>query len=374
MGRAVAFDMARNPKIEEITIADHDTKMLKETQALLNNPNDLRVRYKKVDADDEKELGKLMADCDTVVSAVTYKYNFKLAKLAIQNGCNFCDLGGNNTIVNQELELHEKAKKKNVTVVPDCGLAPGMVSVLVAHGMAHMDEVDNVRIRVGGLPVDPKPPMNYKLVFSVHGLINEYVESCVKIRDGKIIEEEPLIDLEELEFPAPFGKLEAFNTSGGTSTLPQTYKDKVKNLDYKTIRYPGHCAQFKTLYDLGLLDSKPYKLDEGKVVPRELLSKMLTDKLTMEGKDCVLVRVTIDGKKNGAPKHIQYQIVDLGDDANGITAMMRLTSYPISVIAQMMSAGEVGDKGAIPQELCVPGEKFIEELRKRNIKIEIKEV
>lgn len=374
MGRAVAFDMARNPKIEGIIIADHDTKMLKETQALLNSPNDLRVKYKKADADDEKELGRLMADCDTVVSAVTYKYNFKLAKLAIQNGCNFCDLGGNNTIVNQELELHEKAKKKNVTVVPDCGLAPGMVSVLVAHGMVHMDEVDNVRIRVGGLPVDPKPPMNYKLVFSVHGLINEYVESCVKIRDGKIIEEDPLIDVEELEFPAPFGKLEAFNTSGGTSTLPQTYKDKVKNLDYKTIRYPGHCAQFKTLYELGLLDSKPYKLDEGKVVPRELLSKLLTDKLTMEGKDCVLVRVTIDGKKNGAPKHIQYQIVDLGDDANGITAMMRLTSYPISVIAQMMSAGEIGDKGAIPQELCVPGEKFIEELRKRNIKIEIKEV
>lgn len=373
MGRAVAFDMARNPKIEGIVISDHDPKMLKETQTLLNNPNDLRVKYKKVDIDDEKEVVKLMEDCDTVVSAVTYKYNFKLAKLAIQNGCNFCDLGGNNTIVNQELELHEKAKKKNVTVVPDCGLAPGMVSVLVAHGMAHMDEVDNVRIRVGGLPVDPKPPMNYKLVFSVHGLINEYVESCVKIRDGKILEEEPLIDVEELEFPAPFGKLEAFNTSGGTSTLPQTYKDKVKNLDYKTIRYPGHCAQFKTLFDLGLMESKPYKLDEGKVVPRELLSKLLTDKLTMDGKDCVLVRVTIDGKKNGAPKHIQYQIIDLGDEANGITAMMRLTSYPISVIAQMMSAGEILDKGAIPQELCVPGEKFIEELRKRNIKIETKE-
>ena len=374
MGRAVAFDMARNPKIEGIVVADHDPKMLKEVQALLNNPNDLRVKYKKVDIDDEKEVVKLMADCDTVVSAVTYKYNFKLAKLAIQNGCNFCDLGGNNTIVNQELELNDKAKKKNVTVVPDCGLAPGMVSVLVAHGFSHMDEVDNVHIRVGGLPVDPKPPMNYKLVFSVHGLINEYVESCVKIRDGKIIEEEPLIDVEELEFPAPFGKLEAFNTSGGTSTLPQTYKDKVKNLDYKTIRYPGHCAQFKTLFDLGLMDSKPYKLGESKVVPRELLSSLLTEKLTMDGKDCVLVRVTIEGRRLGNSKKIQYQIIDYGDEANGITAMMRLTSYPISVIAQMMSAGEIRDKGAIPQELCVPGEKFIEELKKRNIGIEIKEV
>jgi lysine 6-dehydrogenase len=374
MGRAVAFDMARNPKLEGIIVADHDSKMLKETQALINSPNDLRIKYKKLDIEDEKELAKLMQDCDTIVSAVTYKYNFKLAKMAIQQGCNFCDLGGNNTIVNQELELHDKAKKKNVTVVPDCGLAPGMVSVLVAHGFSHMDEVENVKIRVGGLPVEPKPPMNYKLVFSVHGLINEYVEPCVKIRNGEIIEEGPLIDVEELEFPAPFGKLEAFNTSGGTSTLPQTYKGRVKNLDYKTIRYPGHCAQFKTLYDLGLMDSKPYKSGDTKVVPRELLSSLLTEKLTIDGKDCVLVRVTIEGKRLGATKRIQYQIIDFGDEANGITAMMRLTSYPISVIAQMMSAGEITEKGAVPQELCVPAEKFIEELRKRNIGIEIREV
>ncbi|MBL7993963.1 saccharopine dehydrogenase NADP-binding domain-containing protein [bacterium] len=373
MGRAVVFDMLRNPKLEELLVADHDAKQLKETEALINNPNELRITYKKLDIDDDKEVAKLMRGCDTVVSAVTYKYNFKLAKLAITNGCNFCDLGGNNTIVNQELELHEKAKKKLVTIVPDCGLAPGMVSVLVAHGMAKMDETDNVKIRVGGLPVDPKPPMNYKLVFSVHGLINEYVESCVKIRDGKIIEEAPLIDVEELEFPAPFGKLEAFNTSGGTSTLPQTYKGKVKNLDYKTIRYPGHCAQFKLLMDLGLMDSKPHKVGDAKVAPRELLSGLLMDKLTMEGKDCVLVRVVVEGKKNGTPRRIQYQIIDYGDAANNVTAMMRLTSYPISVIAQMMSAGEITEKGAIPQELCVPAEKFIQELKKRNIGIEITE-
>ncbi|MBL7960001.1 saccharopine dehydrogenase, partial [bacterium] len=183
----------------------------------------------------------------------------------------------------------------------------------------------------------------------------------------------PLIDVEELECPAPFGKLEAFNTSGGTSTLPQTYKGKVKNLDYKTIRYPGHCAQFKLLMDLGLMDSKPYKLGDQKVVPRELLSSLITDKLTIEGKDCVLVRVVVEGKRNGAARRIQYQIIDYGDAANNITAMMRLTSYPISVIAQMMSAGEITEKGAIPQEVCIPAEKFIEELKKRNIGIEITE-
>jgi lysine 6-dehydrogenase len=371
MGRAVAFDLSRNPKIERILIADADARQLKDAEALIKSPNDLRLHYKKVDVTDEESISKLMKDCDTVVSAVTYKYNFKLAKLAVQNGCNFCDLGGNNTIVDEELTLHDRAKRKNVTVIPDCGLAPGMVSVLVAHGMEKLDAAEDIEIRVGGLPVEPRPPMDYKLVFSVHGLINEYVEPCVKIRNGEIVIADPMVDVEELEFPEPFGKLEAFNTSGGTSTLPKSLLGRVKNMDYKTIRYPGHCAQFKLLMDLGLADPKPVKVGDGKVVPRELLGQLLTEKLTMEGQDCVLVRVVLSGQKDGVAKTIQYQIIDYGDERNNITAMMRLTAYPISVIAQMMSSGDIKEKGALPQEVCVPPQKFIDELTRRGIGINI---
>jgi lysine 6-dehydrogenase len=373
MGRAVVFDLMRNPKIRSVILADADARQLKETEALINSPNDLRLHYKKIDVTDESAVTELMKESDTVVSAVTYKHNFRLAKLAIQNGCNFCDLGGNNTIVDEELSLHERAKKKNVTIIPDCGLAPGMVSVLVADGMAKLDVADDVQIRVGGLPLEPKPPMNYKLVFSVHGLINEYVEKCVKIRNGEIVLVEPMIEVEELEFPAPFGKLEAFNTSGGTSTLPRTYLGKTKNMDYKTIRYPGHCAQFKLLMDLGLSDPKPVKVGETKIVPRELLTQLLAEKLTMEGSDSVLVRVILEGHKDNAMKRIQYDIIDYGDEANHISAMMRLTSYPISVIAQFLSAGEIAEKGALPQELCVPPQRFISELLRRGIGIKIME-
>ena len=295
----------------------------------------------------------------------------------VDGGCvnpqHFCDLGGNNEIVQRELGLHEQAKRQGVTLVPDCGLAPGLVSVLAAHGIARLTEVDRVRIRVGGLPVKPQPPLNYQLVFSVHGLINEYVEPCTKLRDGRIIEEEPLTDVEQLEFPSPFGKLEAFNTSGGTSTLPQTFRGQVPQLDYKTIRYPGHCAQFKLLLDLGLMDRQPQKLGAAKVVPRDLLASLLTAKLPQDGKDCVLVRVVVEGRRNGIAHRVQYQIIDYGEAALAITAMMRMTAYPISVIAQMLSAGEIPVKGAIPQELGVPAEKFIAELKKRGIGIEITE-
>ncbi len=371
MGRAVAFDILRNPKIEAVILADANAHQLKEASAFMRAENDLRFSTKKINVENSDAVKKLMANCDTVVSAVTYKYNFLLAKLAVQSGCHFCDLGGNNTVVAQELALDASAKKKNVTIVPDCGLAPGMVSVLVADGFSKMDSVENVHIRVGGLPTDPKPPMNYKLVFSVQGLINECVEPCIRIRDGQAVTVDPMVDLEELEFPAPFGKLEAFNTSGGTSTLPQTYLGKVKNLDYKTIRYPGHAAQFKLLLDLGLTSSVPIKIGDQKIAPRDVLAPLLTEKLTMEGKDSVLVRVVVEGIKDGAAKKVQYQIVDLGDDANNITAMMRLTAYPISIIAQMLSSGVIKSPGAQPQELCVPAEPFITELIRRGINIEI---
>ncbi|HNM14840.1 MAG TPA: saccharopine dehydrogenase C-terminal domain-containing protein [bacterium] len=373
MGRAVVFDLLRNHHMERIIVADANAQALKETEAFVKAENDLRFLAKKINVEDEEALKKLMSQVDTVVSAVTYKYNYKLARLAVQCGCNFCDLGGNNTIVAQELSLHDKAKKKNITIIPDCGLAPGMVSVLVADGIGQMDETTDVQIRVGGLPLEPRPPMNYKLVFSVHGLINEYVEPCVKIQSGEVVTVDPMVDVEELEFPAPFGKLEAFNTSGGTSTLPQTYLGKVKNLDYKTIRYPGHAAQFKLLMDLGLTESKPVKVGNDTVVPRDLLAQNLTKVLTMEGRDAVLVRVTVKGIKGGNPKEIQSQIVDYGDASNNITAMMRLTSYPISVIAQMMTEGKITEKGAVPQELAVPTRSFIEALRARNIDIQITE-
>ncbi|MBX7152509.1 saccharopine dehydrogenase NADP-binding domain-containing protein [bacterium] len=369
MGRAVIKDLLENPATESVVVADMNSSILKELKGFLKKYDSKKWTFKKTDVSKVASVKKLMKGVHTVVSAVTYKYNYELAKAAIQSGCHFCDLGGNNTIVDKEFTLNKMAKKKGVTVVPDCGLAPGMVSVLVAHGVAQLDETDSIRIRVGGLPTEPKPPMNYKLVFSVHGLVNEYIESCVKIRDGKIIHVDPMIEVEDLEFPAPFGKLEAFNTSGGTSTLPKTYLGKVKNLDYKTIRYPGHCAQFKLLLDLGLTSSKPIQVGKNKIAPRDLLSVLLTEKLTMEGKDCVLVRVIVDGKKSGMAKTVQYQIIDYGDDH--VTAMMRLTSYPIAVIAQMMASGMITKRGVVPQEVCVPADTFISELWKRGIEISI---
>jgi lysine 6-dehydrogenase len=368
MGRAIVKDLLRNRATKSVTVADASPKAIRTLRDFLKK-DDKRLRTRTVDIRALKKIEPLMKRADTVIGAVSYRFNEAITRLAIQNGCHFCDLGGNNTVVNAQLRYHARARKKGVTIVPDCGLAPGMVSVLVSDGLAKVPTADKVEIRVGGLPVHPKPPMNYQLVFAVDGLINEYVEPCVNLESGKFVTVKPMQDVEALEFPEPFGVLEAFNTSGGTSTLPRSFKNRISNLNYKTIRYPGHAAQFRLLMNLGLTDSQP--LTSLKVSPRQVLATCLERSLPDQGPDVVLVRITLRDKSGEVRR--TYQIVDYGEPASGVTAMMRMTGYPISIIAQMLSDGRIEKRGVIPQELCVPTNAFIHELDARGIKIEIRD-
>lgn len=372
MGRALIRDILKHGNPELLIAADREASQIR---ALRNFVRDLKPRTlvtKQIDILNPGQLKPLMKQVDTVVSAVTYRYNLELTQSAIRNGCHFCDLGGNNTIVRRQLALNKAAAKKGVSVIPDCGLAPGLVSVLTAHAVSRLDRTNDVHLRVGGLPVKPEPPMNYRIVFSVHGLINEYVEPCFQLKNGKMIITEPMQDLESIRFPAPFGVLEAFNTSGGASTLPETFKSKIRNLDYKTIRYPGHCAQIRLLMDLGMTETRPEKYGACVIPPREILAHHLQKTLGGDGDDCILLRVTAKGIRNGKPCSITYECVDYGEKQNGISAMMRMTAYPASIIAQMMSSGVITQAGAVPQEIIVPPDPFIAELRKRGIGLKMK--
>ena len=297
---------------------------------------------------------------------MNYWYNVPLSRAAIAAGSNFCDLGGNNTIVDQQLGLDAEARDAGISIIPDCGLAPGMVSILAMHGAAQFDEVEEIHIRVGGLPQKPEPPLDYQLVFSVEGLINEYIEPARVIRDGKIVEVESMTEIEEIAFEG-FPPLEAFQTSGGTSTLPETFRGTIRELDYKTIRYAGHCAKFKAMIDLGLCSSEEVATSDGSFVPRKAFGKLLELNLPADGPDYVLVRVDVVGDGG---KRFRMDIVDRQDEVNGVSAMMRTTAFPASIIAQMMAKGEVLARGATPQEKAVDPKKFLAELQRRGIVVE----
>jgi lysine 6-dehydrogenase len=368
MGYGAAFDLVHNsPEVESVTVADLDSKKAEEVAGKIGTS---RIEHRQVDTSNYDDVVALMSEHDSAISCVNYWYNESLSRAALETKTNFCDLGGNNYVVDSQLAIDPEAKAAGINIIPDCGLAPGMVSILAMHGAANFDQVDEIHIRVGGLPQDPQPPLNYQLVFSVEGLINEYVEVARVIRDGKLTEVESMTELEELAFKS-FPPLEAFQTSGGTSTLPDTFLGKIRELDYKTIRYSGHCGKFKTMIDLGLCSSEEMIVDYAKVTPRRVFGELLQQHLPADGPDYVLVRLDFVGHSNGTSKKLRYDIVDKQDEATGLSAMMRTTAFPASIIAQMMARGDVLVRGATPQEKAIEPNAFVEELGRRNINISI---
>ncbi|MBK9214262.1 MAG: saccharopine dehydrogenase NADP-binding domain-containing protein [Chloracidobacterium sp.] len=366
MGHGAVFDLIHNsPDVETVTVADND---LKKAEAVADSVGTSRVDPHHIDVSNYSDVVSLLRGHDSVISCVNYWYNVALSKAAIETRANFCDLGGNNYVVDEQLNLDDEAKAAGINIIPDCGLAPGMVSILAMHGTTRFDRVDEIHIRVGGLPQDPQPPLDYQLVFSVEGLINEYIETARVIRDGKITEVASMTELENLWFDG-FPRLEAFQTSGGTSTLPDTFAGKVKELDYKTIRYAGHCDKFKAMIDLGLCSSEKTVVDFQDVIPRKVFGKLLQENLPAVGPDYVLIRLDFIGTNNGENRKLRYDIVDRFDTTTGMSAMMRTTAFPASIIAQMMARGDVNLRGATPQELAIDPDTFVVELNQRGITI-----
>lgn len=363
MGLGAVHDLVSQPDVMGVTVADYELSKAE----LIARRYGGKVRAAQIDCSDHADVVELMRGHASAVSCVNYWLNERLAKAAIEAGTHFCDLGGNNDVVDAELALDAEAREAGINIIPDCGLAPGMVAVLVAHAAQRFESIDEVHIRVGGLPQTPRPPLDYQMVFSVEGLINEYVEPARIIRDGKIQTVDSMTELESLTFPEPFGKMEAFQTSGGTSTLVETFLGRVRELDYKTIRYPGHCAKFKAMIDLGLCSSEPVEVDGVAVKPRRLLGELLVKNLPHDEPDAVLVRVEM----TGGGKRVRYDIVDRSDPETGLSAMMRTTAFPASIVALMMARNQTTSKGALPQERCIPPDAFMTELAARNIRVDV---
>jgi lysine 6-dehydrogenase len=365
MGSAVAYDLAKAGPEDQIVLADVSF----DTAARSARAIGPTVTPQALDVGNDRLVHAALRGSAAVVSAVSYAVNLQLTRTAIDARVPMVDLGGNNDIVLQQRGMHAEAAARGVTIIPNAGLAPGLVNILAMTGFQEMDATDAIHLRVGGLPLHPHPPLNYQIVFSPEGLINEYVERATVLHEGRVREVDSLTGLETIEFPPPFGTLEAFSTSGGVSVLPELLQGKVRTLDYKTIRYPGHCEKFKTLLDLGFAASEPLQAGASLRTHREYFIDLLWKKLDFREPDVVLLRATIAGRKSGVPTTITYECVDHYDTETKMTAMMRTTAFPVAVIARMLGQGVITEHGVLPPESCVPGNTMIAELARRCIVI-----
>ncbi|MDT8070659.1 MAG: saccharopine dehydrogenase C-terminal domain-containing protein [Terriglobia bacterium] len=366
MGSSAAYDMARCARVESVTLADADTRRSNEAAKRINKmvPGK-KVEATGIDASSRRDAVKKMRGHDGTLSAVPYFYNLGLAEAAIDAKSHFADLGGNNVVVRKELALDKKAAKKGVGIAPDCGLSPGMASILGGELMRRIGgKADALKIYVGGLPQDPKPPFNYQLVFSVEGLINEYCEPARILRNGKLVMVEPLTEIELFKIP-DFPELEAFHTSGGTSTMPETYGKNIGECFEKTLRYPGHVQMIRSLYDLGLFSSKKRKIGKMEIAPRAVMSDLMVEKFSGDKPDVTVMRV--EAHRDG---HVAaFTMIDKYDPATKLTSMMRTTAWPASVVLQMMVNGEITKRGAVLQERDVPAKQFLSEMAARGVEL-----
>ena len=362
-GSACAYDLLLHQDVELVTLADHRTGRL---PPFLKKSR--RLKHLKLDVTNGPALRRALQKQDAVLCALPYYFNAVVAKAAVAAGVHHSDLGGNTDIVRQQMKLDKAARKAEVSVVPDCGLAPGMVNILAAEGIRRVGTADRVQIFVGGLPQHPEPPLNYHIVYSLEGALDYYTTPSWVLRDGQPTQVDALSDLEPITFPQPIGELEAFHTGGGISTMPWTWAGKIRSMEYKTLRYPGHVAIMKPIRELGLLDAKPIKVKGETVVPRAAFIAAVSPKLTRpEAHDLVALRVVVTGT-NG--KRAAWELLDYYDQETGISAMMRTTGYSLSITGLMQVDGRIAKHGVHTPDMAVPFGAYVNELANRGVRIQ----
>lgn len=375
-GKAAAYDLVHNASISKVVIADRTENILANVAKWLDSE---KCKVKLVDAAIKDKVVELIREeaIDIIICSVPWKVTIPPLEAAIEAGVNFVDFGlyQNLEFDKRLTEFDERAKKVGITIIPSCGLAPGMTNMLAAYGASKLDQIDTVQVFVGGIPEKPQPPLGYKTVWNLEGVWTQYMEACRVIKNGKPDTVEAMTGIEYLEF-TDLGTFEAAYTDG-LGTLLHAYQKPilkgVKNIYEKTVRWPGHYEKIKTLKECGLLNTEPIDVSECFVSPREFLSKLLAPKLKLEDdeKDMTLLRVNVIGEKGGRKANCCFEMVDYKDESTGILSMARTTGFTGAIVVNLLAEKRIENKGVVvPEELGANKDIFhdiLNEYAKRNI-------
>ena len=288
------------------------------------------------DVKDVAMLEKCMAGHFAVLSSTPFFLTKVIAQAALTVGCHYLDLTED---VDSTDFVREIAKTAKSAFIPQCGLAPGFISIVTQHIANGFDELDSIRMCVGALPLYPSNSLNYNLTWSTDGVINEYCEPCICIEDGKAIHAAALENLQHFSMDGI--NYETFNTSGGIGSLADSMAGKVKSLSYQTIRYPGHRDIMKTLlHDLRLKER------------RDLLKEVLENAVPATLQDVVLIFVTVSGKKNHHLIQETYANKIYSQQIKGVqrSAIQVTTASSLCAVLDLLHNGQIPTQGFVIQE------------------------
>ena len=363
IGSAVARHLLAFEAVTHVQVCDARARSLKELHEHVQSP---RLRSFQVDARDPSVLAPILDGSAAVVGCAEPRLNPVLAEQCLALGIHYCDLGGGESVVRQELALADRARERGLWIIPNCGLDPGLTNILCAHAMDQFDEVAAAHLRVGDVPLHPEPPFNFRISWSAEKVLDDYTNPVTIIENGKLAQCEPLSHEERIQFPKPFGKMEAFCTAGGLERLLETHDGRLRALDHKLIRWPGHAAQMRFLLALGFGERR--SIDVGThLTYRDVLVRRMRQRLGGTYEDAVLLRVLVQGRKDGQDRTLVYEMIERFDAATGESAMKRCTSIPIAAVAVLVAAQQIPGGGAAPPEHVVPRDDYFRLITERGL-------
>lgn len=372
VGAALTRIFCTNSQLRALIVIDENGRALDE---LTEQCPSGTLRTYRVNINREHAITTLIKGFDVLICALPSHHNLRIAELALKSGIHYIDFGGSDEVLEKQLALNNKNKRHDHWIIPNCGMAPGLVNILAMHGYEAFEKVDSINMWASSLPVDPIPPFNIQLSFSPYGLLKEYLDPVTIIKKGKLTSVEPLDGHETIQFDTQpdLGKMETFFISGGITSLARYLKGKVSELTFRAIRYPGHRNIVEALRTLGFTSNHIVDI-RSNLTYRQLLIRQLKKHLPSGQRDFVLIKIVIDGVKNGQPTQREYEILHNYDDQNDVSALMSCVTITTEIISEMMVDKKLKGAGGVkPPEQIVPLDDFIERLGEKGVNLEIRE-
>lgn len=360
MGPTVAKDCAVDPKVEKIFGCDIDENKLKIANDYVNSK---KFEAVKVDLTDHKTLVKAMLGNDAVINCTTANLSMGILKAAIESRVNILDMAGGG--YPQEGDIYKEVEKAGITAIPGCGVDPGLIDILCGQGMELMDEVDEVNFACGGLPKDPQPPLDYKIVFGGSRMPIR-PGKVPMIVNGKLTELDRYTEVESI-FVDGYKNMEAFLDGFPSSLLKLCQERNVKNFKGKTIRYEGFVNKLMFLLELGIISNKPIIYKGKEIIPVDFFNEVIYPIIKFDEKggdrDITILLVGVSGKSKSVNIKVTYDMADIYDEEKGITSMAKTTGYTAAIVLRMLARGDIKQKGIQWPVRVIRGQLFEELLR-----------
>jgi lysine 6-dehydrogenase len=364
VGSEIARDLAEESEVDSVIAADASPENLKRLGGAQ------KITTRRLDIAQKKAVQQTMRSADLVCGALPGRRGFQVMTNAIEAGRDLVDIS---YTPENPFRLHSKARDKDIVLVPQCGVAPGLSNMCVGDADRRLGNISRVRILVGGLPQKPVGPLNYRIVFSLEDVVNEYSRPVNVIENGQKKQVEPLSGRGLLNFPG-VGKLEYFLTDG-LGSLPRSFPH-VRDMYELTLRYPGHAEMMNTLRVLGFFDRRMLRFNGLELEPRRLSLTLLKDAMSLGSpEDLLAMKVEVEGR-GGKKDLVSYHVLDYYDDRRQVSAMSRTTAYPCTSVALLVGRKKLGRVGVVtPEKIAGDRDRFgyvLSRLKSRKVNVRIK--